>query len=327
MGDDTEHKVELVRVPRQEQVYEREAVFGRDASSVFPTEGQKAAAEAKEALKSKLGANRFISETEIQELQKEYGGTGEASEPIKPLAHILLEAKQAKDEAFQNQWKQMKQGKNRPLDEEEVQFVDALEAASRDREQEQRKQELDALEAYQLAVRAAAEARQPPSDSAPDLLHQKASTKPMGPKKPPAVLKPPKAKPVFVRKRSSADAAAVQKTDQAQPALKLARLSREEHDVLSNSLPVPSSELPQAAVQSSDSFSYAGPLSNAETQNNASEGSSQPEESTKAAADNLPSVRREGEDPISTSLPPAQGNHDLSTFLAAYGSDSDSDLG
>lgn len=41
-------------------------------------------------------------------------------------------------------------GKNRPLDEEEVQFVDALEAASRDREQEQRKQELDALEAYQL---------------------------------------------------------------------------------------------------------------------------------------------------------------------------------
>ncbi len=98
MGDDTEHKVELVRVPRyvssidqitamrvlqecmkrlcdqswplgcrQEQVYEREAVFGRDASSVFPTEGQKAAAEAKEALKSKLGANRFISETEVRQ--------------------------------------------------------------------------------------------------------------------------------------------------------------------------------------------------------------------------------------------------------------------
>ena len=41
-------------------------------------------------------------------------------------------------------------GKNRPLDEEEVQFVDALEAASREREQQQHKQELDALEAYQL---------------------------------------------------------------------------------------------------------------------------------------------------------------------------------
>ena len=47
---------------------------------------------------------------QIQELQKEYGGSTEGSEPIRPLAHILLEAKQAKDEAFQNQWKQMKQG-------------------------------------------------------------------------------------------------------------------------------------------------------------------------------------------------------------------------
>jgi len=62
------------------------------------------------------------------------------------------------------------------------------------------------------AVRAAAEARQPPSDGAPDHVHQKASTKPMGPKKAPAALKPPKAKPVFVRKRSSTDAAAIQAT-------------------------------------------------------------------------------------------------------------------
>lgn len=41
-------------------------------------------------------------------------------------------------------------GKNRPLDEEEVQFVDALEAARQEKEQADRKQELDALEAYQL---------------------------------------------------------------------------------------------------------------------------------------------------------------------------------
>lgn len=47
---------------------------------------------------------------QIQELQKEYGKNTEGSEATKPLAHILLEAKQAKDEAFQNQWKQMKQG-------------------------------------------------------------------------------------------------------------------------------------------------------------------------------------------------------------------------
>lgn len=85
--------------------------------------------------------------------------------------------------------------------------------------------------------------------------------------------------------------------------------------------------MPQAAVQSSHSSPYAGPLSNTETQNHASGGSSQPEENTEPAARNLPAVRREGEDPISTSLPPAQGNHGLSTFLAAYGSDSDSDIG
>lgn len=96
---------------------------------------------------------------------------------------------------------------------------------------------------------------------------------------------------------------------------------------MSSSLPVPSSGLPQAAVQSSDSSSYAGPLSNTETQNNASGGSSQPEESTEPAAHNFASVRRQGEDSVSTSLPPAQGNHGLSTFLAAYGSDSDSDVG
>ena len=50
---------------RQEQVFEREQIFGRDAASVFPTQNKKAAAEAAEALKSKLGANRFISESEV----------------------------------------------------------------------------------------------------------------------------------------------------------------------------------------------------------------------------------------------------------------------
>lgn len=41
-------------------------------------------------------------------------------------------------------------GKNRPLDEEEVQFVDAVEAASRQREEHERKQEQQALGAFQL---------------------------------------------------------------------------------------------------------------------------------------------------------------------------------
>ena len=56
----------LTRAGRQEQVFDRETVLGRDSSSVFPTESKQAAAEAAEALKAKLGANRFITETEVR---------------------------------------------------------------------------------------------------------------------------------------------------------------------------------------------------------------------------------------------------------------------
>lgn len=41
-------------------------------------------------------------------------------------------------------------GKNRPLDEEEIQFVDAIEAANRQREEQERQQEQQALGAFQL---------------------------------------------------------------------------------------------------------------------------------------------------------------------------------
>lgn len=50
---------------------------------------------------------------QVLELQKQHGAAEEeAQRNNKPLAQVLLEAKQAKDEAFQNQWKQMKQGKS-----------------------------------------------------------------------------------------------------------------------------------------------------------------------------------------------------------------------
>lgn len=46
-------------------MFDRESVLGRDSSSVFPTESKQAANQATEALKAKLGANRFITETEV----------------------------------------------------------------------------------------------------------------------------------------------------------------------------------------------------------------------------------------------------------------------
>ena len=57
-------------------------------------------------------------------------------------------------------------GKNRPLDEEEIQFVDSVEAASRQRELQERQQEQQALDAYQLVRQCACNAA-----LQPDFIH------------------------------------------------------------------------------------------------------------------------------------------------------------
>ena len=55
------------------------------------------------------------------------------------------------------------------------------------------------------AVIAAAEARQPPADFVPESSLPKPSQKPIGPKKPPTTTKTATAKPIFIKKRASAD--------------------------------------------------------------------------------------------------------------------------
>lgn len=52
---------------REERVYEREAIFGRDASSVFPTETAKARAQQMEELKKAVGldSSKFITESQV----------------------------------------------------------------------------------------------------------------------------------------------------------------------------------------------------------------------------------------------------------------------
>ena len=71
-------KVGMLRVERQEQVFEREAVLGRDAESVFPTE-LKAASEAEanevtDALKEALGSVKFVTESQVEEIKAKDGG-------------------------------------------------------------------------------------------------------------------------------------------------------------------------------------------------------------------------------------------------------------
>ncbi|KAL3160520.1 hypothetical protein ABBQ32_010824 [Trebouxia sp. C0010 RCD-2024] len=319
MMDEEARKVELIRMPRQEQVFEREQVFGRDASSVFPTEGQKAAAEAAEVLKSKLGANRFISESEIQELQKEYGKNTEGSEATKPLAHILLEAKQAKDEAFQNQWKQMKQGKNRPLDEEEVQFVDALEAARREKEQAERKQELDALEAYQLAVRAASEAQQTSSGTEAGPLPLRAGAKLTSLRKPPAASKPTKAKRVIIRKRAQPPS----DEEAQQAASKQARLEREELDMVSTSLPVSTMGMSQADDQIRASVAAAECHTTAAAAQLECTSGAQPDVQDPCSKGVTDPSGDSSKVTASVDKQVVQNSGLLTSFLGAYGSDSD----
>ena len=53
-------------VDREEKLYEREEIFGRDASSVFPTEGKATQPTMDvEATKAAIGALKFISESEV----------------------------------------------------------------------------------------------------------------------------------------------------------------------------------------------------------------------------------------------------------------------
>ena len=43
-------------------------------------------------------------------MRAEAGGGGEGEVALKPLTQVLAEAKEAKEAAFQEQWKQMKTG-------------------------------------------------------------------------------------------------------------------------------------------------------------------------------------------------------------------------
>ncbi|KAK9805664.1 hypothetical protein WJX72_010796 [[Myrmecia] bisecta] len=160
--------VDMVRVPREEVLIEREAVLGRDTRTVFPTESVALAKGEAENAKAALGALKFVSESELEEIRSQRGGRVEdgAVSVDKPLAQVLLEAKEAKEAAFQEQWRKMKQGKNRPLDEDELEFLETLEAHQRTHEQAQKEDELRELDAYQVAVRQAAELRRPPGNDA-----------------------------------------------------------------------------------------------------------------------------------------------------------------
>jgi hypothetical protein len=158
--------VPLVRVEEPERRFDRERVLGRDAASVFPTLAQAEANKVAGAAQAVIGSMNFVTETELEEIKRRRGGalrvedgTAEAS---KPLWAVLQEAKEAKEEAFAQGWKTMKQGQNKPLDEEEIEFLDEVEDAAREEERRRIERERDDVETFRLqretmVVRTAAE--------------------------------------------------------------------------------------------------------------------------------------------------------------------------
>lgn len=145
-------KVDLVRVEREEQVFEREAVLGRDVESVFPTELKQEDVDTTDAVKEAIGSVKFITENEVEEIKsKRKDKDGNAVASSKPLAQILSERREQKNEEFQEKWKTMKTGKNRPLDADEVEFLESVEAKRRKVEEGRRAEEEAQVLAFQLA--------------------------------------------------------------------------------------------------------------------------------------------------------------------------------
>ena len=92
-------------------MFEREKVFGRDTASVFPTESVPDGLKP-DAIKETIGALKFVSEKEIDEIKSRGGDTGgEAAASSKPLSQVLADKKQEKDDEYQAKWKLIKQGK------------------------------------------------------------------------------------------------------------------------------------------------------------------------------------------------------------------------
>ena len=141
----------LVRVEREGQVFRASEVRGRDAAEVFPRAVAAAAGVQAAALQAAAGAVRFVTEAELVAEKEGGGGGGGGGGALRPLAQVLEENREKKEAEFQEKWRTMKEGKNRPLDADEVDFLEGLEAAEQDRRRAAEAEEEEGLLAFQLA--------------------------------------------------------------------------------------------------------------------------------------------------------------------------------
>ena len=146
-----ESSVEMIRIlPRkgegeEEELFDVEKELGRDVKSVFKI--------LDDGGKEKSTNAKFVTAEELERLRKERGGKEEESEkePVKPLWQILQEQRDVKEEKFQEGWKTMKEGKNRPLEEDEIEFLDEVEEQKRENEKRKREEEKELSKQFKLA--------------------------------------------------------------------------------------------------------------------------------------------------------------------------------
>ncbi len=152
--------VEMIRiVPRKgedEELFDVEKELGRDVTSVFGKSSfEEEEGEGKKAVNM---SSKFVTASELERLRKERAGKGgdemnddKNEQPAKPLWQILQEQKDLKEEKFQEGWKTMKEGKNRPLEEDEIEFLDEVEAQKRANEKRKREEEKELSKQFKLA--------------------------------------------------------------------------------------------------------------------------------------------------------------------------------
>ncbi|CAL6300687.1 unnamed protein product [Bathycoccus prasinos] len=146
-----ESSVEMIRIlPRkgegeEEELFDVEKELGRDVKSVFKM--------LDDGGKEKSTNTKFVTAEELERLRKERGGKEEdaETEPVKPLWQILQEQRDVKEEKFQEGWKTMKEGKNRPLEEDEIEFLDEVEEQKRENEKRKREEEKELSKQFKLA--------------------------------------------------------------------------------------------------------------------------------------------------------------------------------
>ena len=146
-----ESSVEMIRIlPRkgegeEEELFDVEKELGRDVKSVFKI--------LDDGGKEKSTNTKFVTAEELERLRKERGGKEEdaETEPVKPLWQILQEQRDVKEEKFQEGWKTMKEGKNRPLEEDEIEFLDEVEEQKRENEKRKREEEKELSKQFKLA--------------------------------------------------------------------------------------------------------------------------------------------------------------------------------